>query len=70
MKRAYEIRAPLEVVVGSAPSWADPWSRVRRAYVEQGEGGWWFWLVDELGYVIDEADVQLARFAKRDRATM
>ncbi len=60
MKRAYEIPAPLEVVVGSAPSWADPWSRVRRAYVEQDEGGWRFWLVDEQGYVIDEADVQAA----------
>jgi len=70
MKRARELRAPLEVVVGSAPSWADPWSRVRRAYVEQDERGWQSWLVDEEGYVIDDADVQLARLAEQDRGAM
>src|SRR5207249_223493 len=29
---------------------------VRRAYVQQEEPGWRSWLVDEQGYVIDQAD--------------
>jgi len=32
LKDAYVRGLPLEVVVGGAPGWADPWSRVRRAY--------------------------------------
>ncbi len=52
---------PLAVVVGTAPGWADPWSRVRRVYVEKEEQGWRSWLVDEEGYVIDDEEVQLAR---------
>lgn len=63
MKRAGEQDVPIEVVVGSAPGWADPWSRVQRAYVGKDESGWRWWLIDEWGYVIDEADVQLARLS-------
>lgn len=66
---AFELGAPLEVVVGSAPGWADPWSRARRAYVRKGELRWRSWLVDEHGYPIHDADVQLARLAEGDRAT-
>ena len=66
-KRALELQVPLEVVVGSAPGWADPWSRVRRAYVEKDEPGWRFWLVDEEGYVIDRDEVQLARLTGENR---
>lgn len=69
MNRAHELRAPLELVVGCAPGWADPWSRVQRAYVNKEEGGWRTWLLDELGYCIDEADVQLARVAEPDQTT-
>jgi len=60
---ACERGVPLEVVVGSAPGWSDPWSRGRRAYVEKEERRWrsWSWLVDEEGYVIVEDEIQLAR---------
>ncbi|MBI4500912.1 MAG: hypothetical protein HY700_07100 [Gemmatimonadetes bacterium] len=61
MKRARELQVPLEVVVGSAPGWVDPWSRVRRAYVASDERGWRLWLLDEQGYPFDEALVQAAR---------
>jgi hypothetical protein len=66
MKRARGLRVPLEVVIGSAPGWADPWSRVRTAHVESDEGGWRLWLLDEQGYPIDEVEVQAARLAGRD----
>ena len=61
MTRARELAVPLEVVVGSAPGWADPWSRKRLAYLERGERGWDTVLVREDGFVIDPDDVQLAR---------
>lgn len=70
MKRAHALRVPLEVVVGSAPGWGDPWSRVRQAHVENNEWGWPSWLVDEQGYAIDNAEVQLARLPEQDRATI
>lgn len=63
MTRAHEHRAPLEVVVGNAPSWSDPWARAEPAFVQKDEDGWQLWLVGEDGYTIDEAEVQLARFA-------
>ncbi len=62
MASAHEMGLPLEVVVGSAPGWSEPWSRLRRAYVEQDDERWRrMWLVDEDGVRIDEADVQRAR---------
>jgi hypothetical protein len=64
-QRAFELQAPLEVVAGSAPGWADPWSRVRRAHVQKDEPRWRSWLVDEHAYVIHDAEVQLARLAER-----
>lgn len=60
---ALAMEVPLEVVVGSAPGWADPWSRVRLAHVEQDANGWRTWLVDDDGLPIDEAEVQRARLA-------
>ena len=63
MKRAHELRVPLEVVMGSAPGWTDPWSRAQRAYVEKEERGWRSWLVDEQGYVIERDEIQMARLA-------
>jgi hypothetical protein len=62
-RQAYEGHVPLEVVVGSAPGWADPWSRAQLASVVKEEQGWRSWLVDEHGYAIHEADIQLARLA-------
>lgn len=67
MSRAHELGVPLEVVIGSAPGWADPWSRGRLAYVQRDDRGWWSWLVDDQGYDIDEADVQMARLAGQGR---
>ena len=59
--QALELGLPLEVVTGSAPGWADPWSRARRCTVHREDNGWWTYLVDEDGQVIDDADIQLAR---------
>lgn len=54
---------PLEVVVGSAPGWAEPWARGRLAWV-MGDASWWLGrLVDEEGVRIDELEVQRARLA-------
>lgn len=61
MKQAYTRGVPLEIVVGSAPGWADPWSRVRRAQVATDEWGWPSILLDDQGYAIPRAEVQLAR---------
>lgn len=56
---AAEHRAPLDVVLGSAPGWADPWSRVRSVSVRR-EGSS-LRLIDTEGIVLDTDDVQLAR---------
>ena len=61
--RAVETGQALEVVAGSAPGWEDPWSRARRVRAVRDESGWWYWLVDETGFALPEADVQLARVA-------
>lgn len=63
MQSALAMNAPLEVVLGSAPGWGEPWSRVRTAYVKQDANGWRTWLVDAAGLPIDEAEVQRARLA-------
>lgn len=61
MESAHATKVPLKVVVGSAPGWAEPWSRVRRAFVEKTPGSFHASLVDEDGYVIDESKAQRAR---------
>jgi hypothetical protein len=63
LKEAYTRGVPLDMVVGSASSWTDPWSRVRRAFPATDAWGWPSRLVDEQGYEIRRADVQLARFS-------
>jgi len=60
-RSALAMNLPLEIVVGSAPGWSDPWSRKRLAHVEQGESEWQTTLVDEDGLPIDEVEVQRAR---------
>ena len=62
-RSALAMNVPLEVVVGNAPGWREPWSRMRLAHVEQDASGWRTWLVDEDGLVIDEVEVQRARLA-------
>jgi len=63
LKEAQARDVPLEVVVGSAPGWADPWSRVQRAYVAADAWGSPSVLVGEQGGEIPRAEVQLARLA-------
>src|SRR5439155_10642967 len=65
-RRANELNRPLEIVAGSAPGWADPWSRVQRVHVEKDKTGWRLWLVTEDGCVVDENEVQLAQLAAAD----
>jgi hypothetical protein len=65
--QAHDRGVPLEVVVGSAPGWAEPWSRVELAYVEKDQDGWRSWLVDEAGRFIDEDEIQLARVVGKGR---
>ena len=65
--QALERGVPLEVVVGSAPGWADPWSRAQLAHVEEEQDGWRSRLVDNYGLVIDEDEIQLARLSGRRR---
>jgi hypothetical protein len=61
LKEAYDRGVPLEVVVGSAPGWADPWSRLQPAHVVTDAWNWPSILVDERGYEIPRAEVQMAR---------
>ena len=67
---AYERRVPLQVVVGSAPGWADPWSRLRLAHVLKEPGGWRSWLVDDTGDAIHEDEIQLARLPDRGQGPL
>lgn len=68
LSEAHVRGGPLEVVVGSAPGWADPWSRVQRAFVATDRWDSPSLLVDEQGYEIPRAEVQLARLADRPGA--
>jgi hypothetical protein len=63
MDQAHELGVPLEVVVGSAPGWTDPWSRMQQVHVKKEQAGWRSWLVSTDGWLIDEDEVQLARLA-------
>lgn len=58
---------PLEVVVGRAPGWEDPWARARPAFVVEERGGWRRFLVHAEGYLFDEGDIQRARLAAASR---
>jgi hypothetical protein len=69
MKLAYTRSVPLEVVVGSAPGWADPWSRVLRAHVATDAWGWPSVVVDDQGYAIPRTEIQLARLPEGVRQT-
>jgi hypothetical protein len=62
MEAACQSGAPLEIVLGSAPGWTDPWSRARIAHAHR-HARYHTWLEDEDGYVVARADVQLARLA-------
>ena len=61
MNQSRQRGVPLEVVVGTAPGWADPWSRAQVAHVEKE--GRQSWLVDDHGYQIHTDEIQLARLS-------
>jgi hypothetical protein len=61
MKQAYARGVALEVVLGSAPGWGDPWYRMHRARVVAGSWGYPSSLVDDQGFEIRREDIQLAR---------
>ena len=61
MKQAREEDRVIEAVVGPAPSWSDPWSRLRALRVLPAERGPWDSLIDEAGYIVEPIDVQAAR---------
>ena len=61
MDQSRQRGVPLQVVVGTAPGWADPWSRAQLAHVE--EDGWRLRLVDDGGCVIPRDEIQLARLS-------
>ena len=69
LKDAYTRGLSLDVVAGSAPGWTDPWSRIQRAIPAADAWGWPSRLVDDQGYEIPRADVQLARLADDARGT-
>jgi hypothetical protein len=52
---------PLEAVLGHAPGWTDPWTRVQTLRVMKD--GWQLLLADEDGYHVPDLNVQLARLA-------
>ena len=61
INQSFRCGVPLEVVVGTAPGWSDPWSRAQLAHVEKD--GLRSWLVDDDGYVIHRDEIQLARLS-------
>lgn len=63
MKQALAVGSKLEVVIGTAPGWADPWARAVLARVVQGERPWERFLVDDTGMHVRNEEVQLARLA-------
>lgn len=64
MAQARERGVPLEVVEGSAPGWAEPWSRAQPATVVREDDAYRSWLIDTSGRVIDQRDVQAARLGE------
>ncbi len=60
-KRAHESDEGLEVVVGNAPGWAEPWARAQQCSVVAEPRGYPLLLVDGDGFLIDDDEVQLAR---------
>lgn len=61
MRSALEVDGVLEVVMGDAPEWTDPWARVCRCLVVASEGWYRPRLVDAGRRYVDEREVQLAR---------
>jgi hypothetical protein len=65
-RQALESEQMLEVVVGSAPGWAEPWARAQLCRLVPEPHGYGTVLVDDEGFAVDDRDVQLARIAARN----
>lgn len=63
IRDAHAREVDLDVVVGAAPGWEHPWSRVQVANVAADAWGTPGVLVDDQGWEILRAEVQLARLA-------
>jgi hypothetical protein len=63
-RRAHDLGVPIEVVDGSAPGWAQPWSRARTCFVHREANGYDLLLIDQDGLLLDDRDVQLARLVR------
>jgi hypothetical protein len=63
MKEAHARGEDLEVVVGAAPGWERPWSRVQVAHVAADAWGTLGVLVDDQGWEIPRPEIQIARLA-------
>jgi hypothetical protein len=64
--QALEGETMLEVVIGNAPEWAEPWERAQLCRVVRDSLGYGMMLVDDEGFAVDDRDVQLARIATRN----
>jgi hypothetical protein len=62
-REAQERALPLEVVIGSAPGWTDPWARAVTCVVRR-HGPYQTILLDHHGFPVDRRDIQLARLAQ------
>lgn len=62
---AFQLGVPLRVVAGSSPDWENPWSRSKLVEAKKDPSGRSIWLVDEFGFVVDDAEIQAARLAMR-----
>jgi len=67
-RRARERGLALEVVIGTAPGWSDPWARARLAHVLETGGRWHPRLIDVEGHLIYTDEIQAVRFAGSDEA--
>ncbi len=54
---------PLDIVVGNAPGWTEPWARAQQVIVAADPRGWGTCLVDDRGLLVDEDEIQLARLS-------
>ncbi len=63
LQRAKEACTPVDLVLGSAPGWADPWSRARRGSVVEVEPWQVTVLLDGEVWQFDRRDIQAVRVA-------
>jgi hypothetical protein len=64
IRRAHEVSCTLDVVVGHAPGWEDPWARAVRCRTRQAADAWSPHLVGLNGLFIDPRDVQAVRWVR------